>query len=802
MSRHMTINRTCPRCNNTILKWPNEVDARVCLPTALIADATSFAIKHQASVAWGIKPSCADLQLTNLVCAARDAFRRRAYLVVGYEAIVDELVFTGYTIGRGLAAKALPSLCGMCRPPTSWEVCDQPADRARAPRVFYIGDEGEGDDGLTDSRKGVRIEPHGGRDGPEDGGEEGDNPPEECIEFLFTGEREAAARPPEPAAAEALAEAEAATAVEEQQRAYVEGGHLCSTTTATQDDRPELVEPPGFEGGVASGKRTAAARFPLLTQAPNYLHSNDEQNLRQAHDMRNIGIGVHNPLVSEAKTRDVLIEQLKAKVFTSANLKKAMRDFETLRKSALPKKMTHETAMQAELDAMNIALKDGVTGFDTVIKAFVKSEVSAKDKPRPIANHGVERLYALAKVAYAFEHTIFDVLRNASIKGRGKPEAIEGILQGMSNMRPGARFVENDLTAFEFGISETLKQIEQEIFVHIANLIGVEDSGTLLFERVVDDRDKCATWRMNYRDSTGERKTLKFKLSQTMRESGDRVTSSGNFFQNLVAWFSFLVDPEHVGDALDSLLRFRGTKMFYVSPRDTTLVTVKSREVRRKYMTCFAFEGDDTVGRFEEKIWPTGDGPCPVNEFFARWGWKAKLVWKPLTGDGYVRFVGYEALLHDSVVVYDGGQIVMTPETTRFLRTKSWTTTDVTPQELKTCIRIFAATLADGFKHVEPMHAFLQAMYDDNSGGIDVSAEKVREYFLAVSGDLPTAGTVMSRAVPMPPFECGDPSKWKRLLRVSAGEFTDREWAEMCHVGTVRMHGADLATCVPASWRA
>jgi len=60
----------------------------------------------------------------------------------------------------------------------------------------------------------------------------------------------------------------------------------------------------------------------------------------------------------------------------------------------------------------------------------------------------------------------------------------------------------------------------------------------------------------------------------------------------------------------------------------------------------------------------------------------------------------------------------------------------------------------------------------------------------------------MSRAVPMPPFECGDPSKWKRLLRVSAGEFTDREWAEMCHVGTVRMHGADLATCVPASWRA
>ena len=178
------------------------------------------------------------------------------------------------------------------------------------------------------------------------------------------------------------------------------------------------------------------------------------------------------------------------------------------------------------------------------------------------------------------------------------------------------------------------------------------------------------------------------------------------------------------------------------------------------------------------------------------------MVWKPLLGDSYVRFVGYEALLGDSEVVYDGGDMVMTPEVSRFLTTKSWTTTDVTPQELKTCIRIFAATLAQGFKHVEPMHAFLQAMYNDNAGGIDVSAEKVREYVLAVSGNLPDAGLVVSRAVPMPGFEGGDASKWKRLLRTSAGEFTDAEWATMCHIGTVNMHGADLATCVPATWRA
>jgi len=218
-------------------------------------------------------------------------------------------------------------------------------------------------------------------------------------------------------------------------------------------------------------------------------------------------------------------------------------------------------------------------------------------------------------------------------------------------------------------------------------------------------------------------------------------------------------------------------------------------------LACFAFEGDDTVGRFEEQIWADGDEECPVNRFFDRWGWKAKLVWKPLKGDGYVRFVGYEALIHDSRLVYDGNTMVMTPEVRRLLNTKSWTTTDVTPQELKTCIRIYAASLAEGFKHVEPMHAFLQAVYDDNKGGIDVKAEKVREYILAMSGELPEAGLNVSCSVQMPVFEGADPDKWKRLLRVSAGDFNDREWAEMCHIGTVNVHGADLATCVPASWR-
>jgi hypothetical protein len=464
--------------------------------------------------------------------------------------------------------------------------------------------------------------------------------------------------------------------------------------------------------------------------------------------------------------------------------------------------MNAETAMKAELEAMNTVLKSDEVGFDTVIKAFVKAEVTGKDKPRPIANYGEVRLYALAKVAWVFEHVMFDVLRDASIKARGKRDAIQGIVAGMSGMRKGARWVENDLTAFEFGISEPLKQFEQEIFRHIAKLVGVSETGAELFERVVDDRDKSATWRMAYKDATGEKKTKKIKLPHTMRESGDRVTSSGNFLQNLVAWFSFLVDPDFVKDAIQSLLRFHGARMFYVSPRDKTMIEKKGKLVRKMYLCMFAFEGDDTLARFEEGIWAKGKEPCPVEAFFTRWGWKSKLVWKAMSGDDYARFVGYEALLCDGEAVWDGAEVVMTPETKRFLKTKSRTTTSVTPGELKTCIRLFAADLGEGFKRVEPMHAFLTAMYNDNPGGVTIDAQKMKEYYLAVHGEVPDANIKLSANVKMPEFEGGDSSKWKRLLRCAAGEFTDAEWATMCHIGTVNVHGADLSTSVPASWLA
>lgn len=835
MVRTMHVRIKCLRCDECASRCCTEEDThiavKICLPTSLIADATSFAEKHRSSSEWGIKPSCADLQLTNLLCAEQNAFRRRAYLVVGIAAIRDELVFK-YEQIRWFERFA----CWLGRrrplPATAWTQLDahgqeerevrlppkeDPKDRWKAEEVNFhaqreahqrrVQEEHQrlfGADNHHASGQANAIDSQSVSTTPGEGtasnytASASPTALQDLDAFIAEG---LAIRQANDRAQEALELAEVATTIEEQQRAYVEGGTLQSSTVVMESSG-SVTPPPGLEG-LQSGDREAVPRFPQLTNNKLYLHGNNPENLQAAHDMRNIGVGDHNPFVSEQKTKDALTAALKEHVFTPANCKRAMHEFESIRDSSLPKKMSELVKERTEFEAFMAELPEGKEGFSTTIKAFVKSEVSGKNKPRPIANHGEVRLYALAKVAYVFEHVMFQKLRNASIKECTKSEAIEKIMTNFSDMRDGARWVENDLTAFEFGISEQLKQIEMQIFRHIAKIVGISEVGEL-FERVVEDRDKVATWKMKFTDKNGEKRTFRFKLPQTMRESGDRVTSSGNFLQNLVAWFSYLVDPEHVEDALKCLLKFSGAKMFYVSPRDKAMVDGKDgKKVRRKYLCKFAFEGDDTVARFEEEIWAKDKKtPCPVEAFFKRWGWRSKLVWKEVKGHDYVRFVGYEALILDGKVEFDGGDVVMTPETHRFLNTKSWTATKVSPAELKTCIRVFAANLAKGFRKVEPMHSFLTAMYDDNDGGAKIDAQLMKTYFLDVHGVLPDHGTTLSASIAMPPFEAGDSTKWKKLLSCAAGPFTDYEWATMSHIGTVRTHGADLALSIPASWRA
>ena len=747
--RKMVIPDSCSRCGDWGV-WPGSTSHKIYLPSRLVADARALSAKCRASALWGMKPANADLQLVNLVSTERDGRRANALLTVGLMAITDEESFAA----PGFLGSCLEHMCCSGARSHAWRREDKLActilESEREP--YWFMPEWPG---WPTSVPGV----------------DSARPVDDAI--LADDSK--------------VALAETAERIDSQQSAFRDGTTIIST----------VVEAPGTAGtsgqavGAEVGSRVAQARFPSMSEKEAHCFSNDPRCLEAANTLRNEGVGVHSPSEKEAKARDEVVELLCDKVFTKRECEKAMMGYVSLTKTALPRKLSEEQKMQWQLDAMNAADGDGLS-YSKFIDAFVKAEVSAKPKPRPIANHKEIRLCALAKVAWVYEHVIFHRLIKMSIKHRKKIDALRDIASALSGMKNG-RWVENDLTAFEFGISATLKECECKILRHIASHIGIEDVGSLLFERVVNDRTKSCVWSMRYKDETGEKRTFRLVLPTAMRESGDRLTSSGNFLQNLIAWTAFLAEPGTIDKSIESLLRTQGARMFYTSARDG-----------EKYLAMLVFEGDDTLGRLEEEgVWSPfrgGSTDSVADDFFYRWGWKPKLSWKATEGYDYARVVGYDILIRDGVAVKDGDSYVCCPEMKRLLTTKQWTTSTVTPEELKTCNRIFAATLATDFTKVEPFYAFLKAMYESNAGGKQVTDERVREHYLMMTGELPDHGSVKLSNIEFPDFDGTGSEEWKELARVSCGDFTDLEWATACAQPLHDRHGADVASHFPASW--
>jgi hypothetical protein len=601
--------------------------------------------------------------------------------------------------------------------------------------------------------------------------------------------------------------AELAVVIDEQQGAYVNGTTLqgksvhnygCPKSGPKVKGRNGTPDHPGEDVGL----REASARFPNMSQVELHLFNNDPVNLESANTLRNVGVGVHKPSADEAKARDKIVQFCKDRVFTRKQCTKSMIKFESVHATALPKKLSEAEKAQWQLDAMNDAEGSGLS-YSRYVDAFVKSEVSAKPKPRPIANHGKSRLCALAKVAWVFDDVLFNVLQKMSIKHRTKREVMRDIAREMNEMRDGAKWGENDLTAFEFGISEELKAAEAGILSHIAGLIGVEDVGSLLFERVVGDRTEPIVWKMRYKDEFGVMKTFKLTQERCMRESGDRLTSSGNFFQNFLAWMSFLIWHEDVDAALNTLLTTKGAKFFYISARDPK----RGTDAAKKYRATLAFEGDDTLCRMQEPIWEPvhpKSNLSHIDDFFFRWGWSPKLTWKKEVGYDSVRFVGYDFLLHNNKAVDVGGELICCPEIARILNTKQWTTFVGTPDEKKMCLKVYALVMAQEFVNMAPMYYFFESLYEENKQAKAIVCDtRVRELSLLVNGVLPEYGSDdfvkgLNDGV-FPEFQGGN-FEWMELARSSAGTFTEREWATACAAPPLDVHGLDLALHFPASW--
>ena len=819
MCRYMVVDSVCPRCvgcRNPIKFLRRRELRRVVIAARLIGDVLGLLRKSQAQLLMGTKPANDRLQLANIMTLAEQEETARAYYVhrVMHAAVEDELTCRRGLLdwlirreGRPMAGTAWMSLEASEREEARWR-------GARIRRGLW--------DGMLPSCRRPHFPDLGAlvntlRDG---GGCEmlHANLPMELCGFVQARQlcchvdapiqatqavvvaapppcvtplpaREAVVMEPavEPVVAEqpqgglglSLAEAaEAATELDRQQGAHLNGDTITSSVVVTAPgDHVADNRTSSAEGGL----RVAISRFPMGTDTPAYLFSNAPDNLVSAEAMRNVGVGDHKPWPDEALSLVGVVAALKAHIFTPKVLRKSATALGPLA-SNLPSKLSRAARERIVEDSLDITAPTGVP-FSRFVDAFVKSEVT---KPRPIANHGHTRLFALAKVAYIFEDVLFYQLSKMCIKHGHKATLIADIFAGL-NKSPGA-VLENDMSSFEFGICETLKAAEADIIKHIAEHVGVHEEGQNLFERVVDARTKAATWQLRYVDDAGARCCMRITLPRVMRESGDRITSSGNFLQNLLAWMSFLVAPAHMDAAVQSLVCQRGAAFVYMSARS-----------KRPEEARLAFEGDDTVGRLSETMHVT-----QMEEFFHRWGWRSKIKICRKTGDDFVRFVGFDALTRDGDVVMQCRNPVMCCEIKRVLTTKMWTTTQIPPQDLAICQRAYAATMAEGMKNVEPMYAFFRAMFDDNARGpsraSNGSVAALRDLHFRVHGTAGTDAEVLAMGDIAFPETGVSGNDYRALAAVSAGPFTEAEWSSMSGLTTLEVHGQDLRALCPASW--
>jgi hypothetical protein len=611
---------------------------------------------------------------------------------------------------------------------------------------------------------------------------------------------------------------------------HLSGEKIKSKVVFDPADEPVAGLPPASSADI--GVREVRSRFPQMGAAPSDVFGNDPRNLFTAEKLRNPkdgdkAVGGWEPSMTEKKHLGVVTATLIKHVFTRKNIRRAMIEYEEV-VNHLPKKMSAEARQKCyedllaetpeggtdpkeyklsvlmdfikqeskgkpELQVGIIPPKPHVKNYSNLVDAFVKAEATSKPKPRAISNHGFKRLAAMAKVAFVFEHVMFHALEKMSIKHYEKKTVLKRIARSLNTL--DGKLVENDLTAFEFGIGKHMKECEMLILDHIAKEVGVHEEG-VMFYRVMNDRNKRMTWSMRYKDETGEFRVFKLRLRNVIRDSGDRLTSSGNFLLNLIIWLFVLVIEEetYVEEAVKTLVRTKGVEFFYVSKRDG-----------KTYCARLRFEGDDTAGKLQEAL---VDGFAEkIQKAFRDIRWCPKFKFVENEGTNFLRFVGWDMLVRDGQVVFEGtgqnAEPVMFPEVKRLLTTKQWTTFQGTDEEMAECQRVYACVMAEAFKYCEPMHAFMSSMHRDSLERRRSVVDDTRmiDLHLLATGEMPNRECTGLSQVELPGGEGGARDhNWRELCRVTAGEFSAQEWAGMCGLTTLRLHGADLATIVPRSW--
>jgi hypothetical protein len=238
------------------------------------------------------------------------------------------------------------------------------------------------------------------------------------------------------------------------------------------------------------------------------------------------------------------------------------------------------------------------------------------------------------------------------------------------------------------------------------------------------------------------------------------------------------------------------------------------------------FEGDDTYGATEEKatyekLTIDGVERYDSEHFFVRWGMAPKIEYKAETGYDYCRFVGFDSLILDGEFVYEGAgntrRLVMQPDFKRILSTKSWTLQDAPRVALKFATRTYARSYGNDFRHNEPAHAFMQALFDQNELSmferlklrtLRLQADLIREVAFRVGtvGAPTDLDGILASSLDdelwnaeFPPL-LGSLDSDRHLTRLAVGPFSALEWATACAPPSMDVHGADLANHFPRSW--
>ncbi len=171
-------------------------------------------------------------------------------------------------------------------------------------------------------------------------------------------------------------------------------------------------------------------------------------------------------------------------------------------------------------------------------------------------------------------------------------------------------------------------------------------------------------------------------------------------------------------------------------------------------------------------------------------------------GDFTIQFVGYDILIEGGKPALDSsGDLVACPMIKRFLNTKAWSTSIMTDAERMTTYNIYAREMADAYKNIEPLYHYCVALYHDNPNQHKVKASSLRVLYISRRGHVGGEKQILdfARWGNIPPVGVTTAS-WMKLACLSAGTPTQQEWASMCGLTTLRIHGKDLAAQLPQAW--